>query len=89
MSKPLRVTTGVPQGSVLISFLFLIYYNDLPDCPGNNTQIAMFADDTSLAKAGICKDSHLQEDIDEMAVWLTSNRLTVNAPKCEVMNFGL
>ena len=77
------------QGSVLGPFLFLIYINDLPEYPKNNNQIAKFADDTSLVKAGKRKECQIQEDIDKMAVWFTSNRLTVNASKCEVMNFGL
>ena len=52
-------------------------------------QIALFADDTSLVKAGKRKEYQIQEEIKKMAVWFTSNRLTVNASKCEVMNFGL
>ena len=57
-------------------------------CEKNN-QITVFTDDTSLVIARKRKECQIQRDIEKMAVWFTWSKLTVNASKCEVLNFGL
>jgi len=61
--------TGVPQGSVLGSILFLVYINDLDDQLSSN--VLKFADDTKLFRV---VDNHidgqtLQKDIDLLGDW--------------------
>jgi hypothetical protein len=48
LSEEVRVTSGVPQGSVLGSFLFLAYVNDI--WRGNESTIRLFADDCVIYK---------------------------------------
>ena len=44
--KEYPVNAGVPQGSILVTTVFLLYINDLPDDVICN--IAIYADDTTL-----------------------------------------
>ena len=82
----LPITTGVPQGSVLGSFLFLIYINDLPICSKFNT--TLYADDTVL----IYSDKNINslnlktnEELEKINLWFLINKLSLNLSKTKYM----
>ena len=86
-SRKHKVSSGVPQGSVLGPILFVLYINDLPD--SINNLLLLFADDAKLC----CKTdspSLNQCDLDHLAEWQENWGLSFNTAdhKCKVMQIG-
>ena len=84
------VTSGVPQGSLLGPFLFLLYLNDLPDVVSNSTSIALFADDAKCSSVVRTPDDclALQRDLNCLYDWTTLWGLKFNTSKCEVLRIS-
>ena len=64
-----KVTSGVPQGSVLGPLLFIIYINDLDT--GVSSNISKFADDTKIGRRIVSNDDKvtLQSELDMLQEW--------------------
>ena len=80
--KPIKVTSGVPQGSVLGPLLFLAYINDITD--NLSSLCHLFADDCILYRdIKSAEDAQiLQEDLDKLAIGAKTWGMQFNIDKC-------
>ena len=82
------VFSGVPQGSVLGSLLFLIYINDFEDNITSN--VLKFVDDTKVFRK-VNNDGdkqHLQNDLDRLVKWSEKWQMLLNFEKCKCLHTG-
>ena len=84
-SDPTPVKSGVPQGSVLGPFLFLIFINDLAE--ETSSTIRPFADDCVMYKPvrDLADCRVLQKDLDQLHNWEERWQLKFNTKKCNIM----
>lgn len=84
------VTMGVPQGSILGPFLFLVYINDLPCLIKNSHEIVLFADDTSLIFK-LKRQQPVTDDVNnalsKIVHWFSVNNLLLNEKKTKCIRF--
>ena len=83
LSTPIKMSHGVPQGSVLGPLLFLLYINDISNC-SPSFLYTLFADDTCL----VAKHSDLKQleelvnaELKMVSKWLINNKLSLNLSK--------
>ncbi len=85
----MRISCGVPQGSILGPLLFIIYINDM-HVAMKSSIIHHFADDTNLLFSSKCPDEItkvLNKELKLLYEWLCANRLSLNVSKTEFIVF--
>ena len=90
LSTEQYVSCGIPQGSILGPFLFIIYVNDFPKCLQHTTP-GMFADDTyiTMGHEDISTiECFLNSDLAAVHDWLLTNKLSCNTYKTSYMTIG-
>ena len=86
-SKPSKVLSGVPQGTVLGPLFFLIYINDISKGLSIGTIIRLFADDALLYRIiRSQKDSEiLQKDLETLQKWEITWKMEFHPGKCNLL----
>jgi hypothetical protein len=87
ISKPCKVLSGVPQGTVLGPLFFLIYINDIQQNLSPGTTLRLFADDSLLYR--VIKSFNdtliLQKDLDQLQKWEKANKMEFHPNKCQIL----
>ena len=92
MSDTLEISTGVPQGSVLGSLLFLIYINDIAKssdsfdfiCYANSTLSSIMNYFNSTDNSS---ENNINNELAKVNDWLKINKLSLNIHKTKFMVF--
>ena len=88
-SVPMKISCGVPQGSILGPLLFLCYVNDMPISVSCN--LILYADDSVLFISGKdpdCISKILSQELESCRQWLIDNKLSLHLGKTETILFG-
>ena len=87
-SSKAKVTSGIPQGSVLGPILFLIFINNLPSVI--QALKKLFADDAKVYQIVTCMAdvTHLQSVVNNSIDWSILWKMFFNFKKCKHMHLG-
>ena len=78
----MEVTSGVPQGSILGPFFFIIFINDLPELL-SEVICYDFADDMKLISEKQC---NTETAVSSLSTWCKENKMRLNYNKSHLLN---
>jgi hypothetical protein len=89
-SERVRINCGVPQGSIVGPFFFLIYIYDLPALINKDNNIVLYADDASIVITDTNRDVfnlHANVLFNDINNWFKNNLLNLNFSKTHYIEF--
>lgn len=88
VSRKIKVTSGVPQGSHLGPLWFILFIDDVVDC-FSHCEVLIYADDIKIFKTihSLSDVTDFQSDLDRFTNWCSSNMMVLNYRKCKSMTF--
>ena len=90
ISDPVKINSGVIQGSCLGPILFLLYINSIVKIFNNDVTCLLFADDVKLYTV-LNTDADincLQEALNRVTEWSAKWQLPISVKKCSIILYG-
>ena len=86
LTEQAPVLSGVPQGTVLGTLLFLTYINDMPEMV-KSSETKLFADDSLLFRPinNQADSVLLQNDLTSLQDWEDKWQMSFNTKKCQII----
>ena len=83
-SKTAPVSSGVPQGSILVPLLFMLFINDLPKYVSSTAKVRLFADDCVLYRDKTSpSDAH---QLPNRSGWEKDWQMEFHPQKCQILH---
>ena len=81
-----NVPAGVPQGTKLVPWLFILMTDDINT---SNAELWKYVDDTTIAECvDKKKDSRIQSDVEELITKSSQNKFQLNESKCKELRIS-
>ena len=87
----MKLSQGVPQGSVISPLLFLFYINGIRSIAPTGVKVSMYADDIAVWAQDpnkVIAQEAVQDTVNLFGRWSQDHRLMLNPTKCEAAFFS-